>query len=102
MTGRWTLTRRALVSPLAAALVAMAGASAPAAKTPPKAQPATAKQWAQLVAKAKQEGSVAIYSSQSPTSLADFAAKFKAQYGISLTVNRNLDPVTAAHITDEK
>ena len=56
---------------------------------------------AQLVARAKREGSVAIYSSQSPTSLADFAAKFKAKYGIDVTVNRQIDTTTVQQVTTE-
>jgi iron(III) transport system substrate-binding protein len=102
MPRRSRLTRRVLVLPIVLALVALAGVTASAAKTPPKVNAYTAKQWAQLIAKAKQEGSVAIYSSQSPTSLADFAAKFKDKYGITVSVNRNIDTVTAAQITAEE
>ena len=65
------------------------------------ATPATQREWAQLVARAKREGSVAIYSSQSPTSLADFAAKFKAKYGIDVTINRQIDTVTVQQVTTE-
>src|SRR6266540_4219427 len=74
------------------ALVASGGSSArptAAAAAPPKK--ATAKQWKALIAKAKQEGSVTIYSIQAPTNLADLAAKFKDKYGINVTVNRKAD-----------
>jgi iron(III) transport system substrate-binding protein len=66
-----------------------------------EARPATAREWAQLVARAKREGSVVIYSSQSPTSLAEFAAKFKAKYGIDVTINRQIDTTTVQQVTTE-
>jgi iron(III) transport system substrate-binding protein len=86
---------------LPGATLGAAGTSALAAQAPPPATPFTAKQWADLVTRAKREGSVAIYSSQSPTSLAEFAAKFKAKYGITVTVNRQIDTVTVAQVTTE-
>jgi DNA-binding transcriptional regulator LsrR (DeoR family) len=49
---------------------------------------------ADIVAKAKREGSVTIYSAQAPTNLADLDSKFKAKYGISVTVNRQIDRST--------
>ena len=36
-----------------------------------------------------------------PTSLADFAAKFKAKYGIDVTVNRQIDTTTVQQVTTE-
>jgi iron(III) transport system substrate-binding protein len=65
------------------------------AKTP---KPASAKAWKQLVAKAKSEGKVTIFSTQIPTLLADMADKFKKKYGISVTVNRNVDNVLVTQI----
>jgi len=62
----------------------------------------SAKAWNQVIAKAKQEGSVTIYSSQAPSSLADFAQKFKDKYGISVTVNRQVDSVMVQQITAEQ
>jgi iron(III) transport system substrate-binding protein len=44
-----------------------------------------------IVAKAKQEGKVTIYSSQGLDVLNDLAAKFKAKYGITLEVVRGID-----------
>jgi iron(III) transport system substrate-binding protein len=93
-----------LVAALVLFLVSAPGGGGPtahAAQAPSPATPYTAKQWADLVARAKREGSVAIYSSQSPTSLAEFAAKFKARYGITVTVNRQIDTVTVAQVTTE-
>ncbi len=74
------------------ALVASSASGAhPQAVAPPKAKKATAAQWKALVAKAKQEGSVTIYSVGAPSNLANLAAKFKEKYGITLTVNRKAD-----------
>jgi iron(III) transport system substrate-binding protein len=103
------LSGRALLVLLAAAVVLLTGVSpgasgADAARFPHadgEPRPATAREWARLVAQAKREGSVAIYSSQSPTSLAEFAAKFKARYGIDVTVNRQIDTVTVQQVTTE-
>jgi iron(III) transport system substrate-binding protein len=73
-------------------------AQAPSAAAP---KPATTAEWARIVAAAKREGSVVIYTSQNPTSMADMAAKFKAKYGINVTINRNIDSVTAQQVTSE-
>jgi iron(III) transport system substrate-binding protein len=66
------------------------------------AKPLPAKEWNKLVAQAKREGSVTIYSTQIPTLLADMAAKFKAKYGIAVTVNRQVDNVLATQVTAEE
>ncbi|HEY3183979.1 MAG TPA: extracellular solute-binding protein [Gaiellaceae bacterium] len=97
---------RRLMLPLLALVVALAslGGTASAARHTPAANtagPPTAKQWKQLVAKAKQEGSVTIYSVEIPSLLADMAAKFKAKYGISVTVNRQIDNVLVTQVTAE-
>lgn len=95
---------RALLLPLAAALLlvpGVSGATGALAAKKPEPKPATAGEWAQLVTRAKREGSVAIYSSQSPTSLAELAKAFEAKYGIKVTVNRNIDTVTVAQVTAE-
>jgi hypothetical protein len=55
-----------------------------------------------LVAQAKKEGSVTLYTTQNPVLLADMAAKFKDTYGISVTINRNIDSVLATQVTAEE
>ncbi len=99
MTHRPSRRRRtlALVSLLAAtvalaSLAATASASGSSRRGAAAAPPSAAK-WKQLVAQAKKEGTVNIYSVEIPTLLADTAAKFKAKYGISVTVNRQIDNV---------
>jgi iron(III) transport system substrate-binding protein len=47
--------------------------------------------WDEVVAKAKEEGKVTIYSSQGLDVLNDLAAKFKDKYGITLEVVRGID-----------
>jgi iron(III) transport system substrate-binding protein len=100
-----TSRARSLAAVLAVAAVAGVAATAShgassASPFPPSA-PSAAK-WAQVIAKAKQEGSVTIYSAQAPASLADLAAKFKDKYGISVTVNRQVDSVMVQQITAEQ
>jgi iron(III) transport system substrate-binding protein len=93
----------ALVAALAAALAGTASASHRSASAAPATpQPVSSAAWRALVAKAKQEGSVAIYSVQVPTGLANMAAAFKAKYGITVTVNRNVDSVLATQIGAEE
>ena len=89
-----------------ALVVVVTGAIAVSAATAAKqsttaASPYTSAQWKALVAKAKQEGSVTIYSSQHPVYLQDMANKFKERYGISVTVNRNVDGVLVTQVTAE-
>ena len=88
----------AAVLPLS--VVAASAATAASEKTP-VVKPYTAAQWKTVVAKAKQEGSVTIYSSQHPVYLQDFANGFKAKYGITVSVNRNVDTVLVTQITAE-
>jgi iron(III) transport system substrate-binding protein len=100
--------RRALLAMLGVALLAgLAGAvssgtpSAGAATTAPAPKPATKAQWAQILARAKREGSVTLYTTQNPALIADMAEKFKQKYGISVTVNRNIDAVLVQQVTAE-
>jgi iron(III) transport system substrate-binding protein len=65
-------------------------------------RPATKSQWAKIVAAAKKEGSVTLYTSQNPLFLADTAKAFKAKYGITLTVNRNIDGVLTQQVSAEE
>jgi iron(III) transport system substrate-binding protein len=87
-----------------AALVAVLASTATAAHSSATAkgpQPASAAAWKKIIAKAKQEGSVTVYSVQSPTGLQDLANAFKQKYGISVTVNRNVDSVLFSQINAE-
>jgi iron(III) transport system substrate-binding protein len=96
-----TVVLVALAVALVAALASTASASRHAAPVVgPK--PATAAQWKALVAKAQQEGSVTIYTVSNPTSYANMAAAFKAKYGITVTVNRNVDNAIVAQINAEE
>jgi iron(III) transport system substrate-binding protein len=92
-----------LVGLVAAAAAASSGARAPVASNVAAAGPkaATAAQWARIVAAAKREGEVTIYSSQNPIYLADFAKKFQERYGIRVTVNRQIDSVLVQQLTAE-
>jgi len=92
--------RRLLVITVLAALLA-AGTSL-AASAPPVQKAASAKQWAALVAKAKQEGSVTLYSSQDPGGLQRMADAFKAKYGITVTWTRQIDSVSALQLNAEQ
>lgn len=89
----------AVLAIVATASQVASGAPSRSSGAPPK--PATAKQWANIVAAAKKEGSVVLYTTQNPVTLADMAAKFKAKYGISVTINRQIDSVLAAQVTAE-
>lgn len=98
-----TLRVRAVMAVLAVALVAVVGANVSRGTSRYAFPPApTTKAWAKVIAKAKQEGSVTIYSSQAPSSLADFANGFKAKYGINVTVNRQVDSVMVQQVTAEQ
>jgi iron(III) transport system substrate-binding protein len=104
--------RRALLLAVCAALLAVSGASAStraasgaaagAAPATSAAGPATAKQWAKIVAAAKREGAVTLYTSQNPAFLAETAKAFQAKYGISVTVNRQIDSVLTQQISSEE
>lgn len=97
--------RAVLLVALAAALVAALASTASASRHAAPAgapKPATAAQWKALVAKAQQEGSVTIYTVSNPTSYANMAAAFKEKYGITVTVNRNVDNAILAQINAEE
>jgi iron(III) transport system substrate-binding protein len=101
-----TRPQRPLVVLIVGAVLAAALAStaAPArsqsnTKTP---KPLSAAAWRALVAKAKQEGTVTIYSVQNPTGLNNMAAAFKQRYGINVVVNRNVDSALATQIASEE
>ncbi len=90
-----------LVATLVATLASTAsGSSRHASATGPK--PATKAAWKALIAKAKQEGSVTIYSVENPTTLAAAAARFTKAYGISVTINRQVDNTLVAQINAEQ
>src|SRR5213075_1395568 len=65
-------------------------------------RPATKAQWAKIVAAAKKEGSVTLYTSQNPIFLADTAKDFEAKYGIKVTINRQIDATLAQQVSAEK
>ena len=69
------------------------------ASGPPRA--ATTSQWAKIVAAAKKEGSVTLYTSQNPALLATTAKDFQAKYGISVTVNRQIDSTLTTQVNAE-
>jgi iron(III) transport system substrate-binding protein len=88
---------------LAAALATTAAAAAAATyKQAGTRKPLSAAAWRALIAKAKQEGTVTIYSVQSPTGLNAMAAAFKQKYGINVVVNRNVDSALATQISAEE
>ena len=91
----------ALVAVVTAALAATASAAHRTAQadTP---KPLSAPAWRALVAKAKQEGSVTIYSVENPADLNAAAAAFKTLYGITVTVNRQVDNTLVAQINAEE
>jgi iron(III) transport system substrate-binding protein len=74
----------------AAAAGTVAKAPAPTSGATTTAAPNSAA-WDAVVANAKQEGKVTIYSSQGLDVLNDLAAKFKEKYGITLEVVRGID-----------
>jgi iron(III) transport system substrate-binding protein len=86
------------------AVAAVAGTASAAKRTSVAApqKPATAAQWKKLIAQAKQEGTVTLYSVQNPAGLQDLANAFKAKYGISVTVNRNVDSVLQSQVGTEE
>jgi iron(III) transport system substrate-binding protein len=103
-------SRIRFLSVLVVALLALCASSATArqsgvarqASSTASGKPATKAQWKKLVAQAKKEGSVTLYTTQNPVLLADMAAKFKDTYGISVTINRNIDSVLATQVTAEE
>ncbi len=94
----------ALAAVVIAALAGTASAGAGPSTTsaaPKPVEPLSAAAWRKLVAKAKAEGSVTIYSVQSPAGLLDVANAFKAKYGITVNVNRGVDSTLLAQINAE-
>jgi iron(III) transport system substrate-binding protein len=88
---------------VAAALAGTASAAKRGtAATAPSPKPASAAAWKKLVAQAKAEGSVVLYSVQNPAGLQSLANAFKAKYGITVTVNRNVDSVLQSQIGTEE
>jgi iron(III) transport system substrate-binding protein len=77
------------------------GAHRQAAAASPSGKPSAAA-WKAIVAKAKAEGSVTIYTIGAPTGYAALAAKFKDLYGINVTVNRQVDNTLVAQINAEE
>ncbi len=97
----------AVVVAASAAAAAYAATSAPSSHSLAKLltgapRPATRAQWAKIVAAAKKEGSVTLYTSQNPIFLADTAKDFEAKYGIKLTVNRQIDSVLTQQVNAEE
>jgi iron(III) transport system substrate-binding protein len=80
----------------ASALAFVASTAASASGKP------SAAAWNAIVAKAKAEGSVTIYTIGAPTGYAALAAKFKELYGINVTVNRQVDNVLVAQVNAEE
>jgi iron(III) transport system substrate-binding protein len=66
-----------------------------------KPKAATAKEWATIVANAKKEGSVTLYTSQNPALLAQTAKDFQEKYGISVTINRQIDGTLTTQVNAE-
>ena len=73
------------------ATTAASASTSSAASAATTAGAASSAEWDAIVAKAKNEGKVTIYSSQGLDVLNDLAAKFKAKYGITLEVVRGID-----------
>lgn len=80
------LTRIALATTTAVAMVGLAacGSDEPSSTL-------SEGDWDSVVAAAKDEGTVTIYSSQGVAQLEDFAAGFKEKYGITVEIVRDLD-----------
>lgn len=98
-------TRLALLTVVGAALLAAYVGTAAAhvdSSAAAAGNGASKAQWAKLVAQAKKEGSVTIYTSQNPITMQVLADNFKKTYGISVTVNRNIDSVLATQIGAEE
>ncbi len=61
----------------------------------------TSAAWQQVINQAKQEGQVTIYSSQGIDQLNAVAKAFKAKYGITVNVSRNIDATDEAKMSAE-
>ena len=73
------------------ATTAPASTAAASSAATTAAAPGQSANWDAIVAKAKDEGKVTMYSSQGLDQLNDLAAKFKAKYGITAEVVRGID-----------
>jgi iron(III) transport system substrate-binding protein len=71
------------------------------AATESNAKAATPAEWDAIVAKAKEEGSVTIYSSQGLDQLNDLAKRFEDKYGIHVEVVRAIDSDQLAKVQAE-
>src|SRR5262245_41885224 len=98
MRRRWLFAGAATILAVAALAGTAAAAQRGATATP---KPASAAAWKKLIAQAKAEGKVTLYSVQNPAGLQDMANAFKAKYGISVTVNRNVDSVLQTQVNTE-
>jgi iron(III) transport system substrate-binding protein len=72
-----------------------------AAPTAAAQKPYTTREWTALIARAKREGEVTLYSSHLPANLQRVAAAFKSKYGITVNINRQIDSVLASQVTTE-
>jgi iron(III) transport system substrate-binding protein len=101
--GSNTMLRRALIALLVVAVlgVSVAAATASRSSSSSVAAKAPAAKWKKIVAAAKKEGKVVLYTSQNPASLAVMADDFKKKYGISVTINRNIDNVLTSQVGNE-
>jgi len=87
----------------ALALVASTASGAPRhASAPAGPKHISTAAWNTIVANAKKEGSVTIYTIGAPTGYAALATKFKQIYGINVTVNRQVDNTLVAQINAEE
>ena len=92
-----------LVAAALLAVVGLAGTASAARKTSSaEPQPMSAAAWRKLVGQAKAEGKVVIYSVQNPAGLQALANAFKEKFGITVTVNRNIDSVLQSQIDAEQ
>jgi iron(III) transport system substrate-binding protein len=101
IANRVTQRRLGALLVLVAALIAAAATSATAAQRGPTAtgpKPATKAAWAQLVARAKREGEVTLYTTQIPALVTSMAQGFEKKYGIKVNINRQVDNVLVAQI----
>lgn len=76
---------------LALAVAAGVATGTGSGATPAGAKPLSAAAWRGVVAKAKQEGSVTIYTVGAPANFANLAKRFKELYGVTVVVNRKVD-----------
>ena len=72
------------------------------AATPTAPKPLSAAAWKALIAKAKAEGSVTIYTVGAPANYANLAKGFKDLYGIDVVVNRKVDNDLLVQINAEE